>query len=97
MEVSYVVYILINRSLPMKIFKAITNSVSNLLQLVDFALGDEGLKKTVKESFDIINSSLESSAKMTKMEAKAEFEEFEREFKVLVAAKKRKERAAAAK
>ena len=70
----------------MKVFKvlgsiiaSIGGFIENIAELGNYVVGDEGLKSTVKYSFQIVNVGLEGAAKMTEIESKQEVQDFYKE------------------
>jgi hypothetical protein len=60
----------------MKIWKHLSNSIVNILGLVDDTVGEHGLRTTTKTTFAIVNESLEQSLQMNRVEAKQEMIDF---------------------
>jgi hypothetical protein len=70
----------------MKIFKVIGNtlaSVGNTIQnsaeLVNIFVGEEGLKHSTRQSFKIINISLDQSVEMALLESEEELKQFRKD------------------
>ena len=59
----------------MKIWKSISNTISNVLGLVDDLVGEQGLRTTQATSFAIVNESLEQSLIMNRITSKLELDE----------------------
>lgn len=68
----------------MKVWKHFSNSVVNILGLVDDIVGTEGLRKTSTTTFAIVNESLDQSLIMNRVEAKKELADFLIEFNASV-------------
>jgi len=60
----------------MKIWKHLSNSIVNVLGLVDELTGEQGLRKSTRQTMSIINESLEQSLVMNRVEAKQELADF---------------------
>lgn len=67
----------------MKIFKVIGNTIAKLgktiedsADLISTVVGDDGLKHTTKQSFRLINDSLDQSVIMAEVEAVEELKQF---------------------
>jgi hypothetical protein len=73
----------------MQIFKAVGNTIQSLGQaaqdsasLVSLVVGDEGLKHTTRQSFKIINTSLDESAEIAVVEKELNLREFRKKHKM---------------
>jgi len=63
----------------MKIWKHLSNSVVNILGLVDDIVGVPGLRTAIPTTFAIVNESLEQSLLMNRVESKQEMIDFLKE------------------
>lgn len=63
----------------MKIWKHLSNSIVNLLGLVDDIVGQPGLRTAIPTTFAIVNESLEQSLMMNRVESKQEMIDFLKE------------------
>ena len=63
----------------MKIWKHLSNSIVNLLGLIDDIIGQPGLRTAVPTTFAIVNESLKQSLVMNRVESKQELIDFLKE------------------
>lgn len=70
----------------MKIFKvlgntlaSVGNTIQNSAELVNMFVGEEGLKHSTRQSFKIINISLDQSVEMALLESEEELKQFRKE------------------
>jgi len=73
----------------MKIFKVIGNTIASVgktiedsADLISTVVGDRGLKHTTKQSFRLINDSLDQSVIMAEVEAVEELKQFKLDHKI---------------
>jgi hypothetical protein len=63
----------------MKIWKHLSNSVVNILGLIDDIVGQPGLRTAIPTTFSIVNESLKQSLMMNRVESKQEMIDFLKE------------------